>query len=131
MGYRVAADVVLVLHAAFILFVIAGSLVAAWRPRLAWLHLAAVLWGAGVMLTGAICPLTPFENSLRHAAGQVGYEGGFIEHYIVALIYPSGLTRPVQVALGACVLLGNVGVYLALLWRWRRRSSRQTRTVQT
>lgn len=120
MLYRVAADAVLVFHGAFILFVIAGSVLALWRPRLAWIHWAAALWGGVVMLTGAICPLTPFENSLRVAAGQSGYTGGFIEHYIVGLIYPEGLTRGVQIALGATVLLGNLAVYAWIGWRrWR------------
>lgn len=116
MGYGLLADLVLLLHAAFVVFVAAGGLLALWRPRIAWLHLPAAAWGTWVMLSGWICPLTPLENMLRHAAGQDGYGGGFIAHYVTALIYPQGLTRAVQIGLGALVLLGNLILY-AICWR--------------
>lgn len=121
MLYRLAADAVLVFHGLFILFVIFGALLALWRPWLAWMHVAAAIWGASVMLSGMICPLTPLENSLRVAGGQAGYDGGFIEHYITAIIYPAGLTRGVQVALGAMVIGINVLIY-GYVWSRRRRS---------
>ncbi len=115
-----AATVVLLLHLAFIVFVVLGGLLA-WRDRrLALLHLPAAAWGCWVELSGAICPLTRLENLLRRRAGQTGYSGGFIEHYLLALIYPHGLTRPVQFALAALVLGCNALVYAPLLLRLRR-----------
>ena len=123
MLYRLAADAVLVFHGLFVLFVVLGGLLSLWRPRLAWLHIAAALWGATVMLSGMICPLTPLENSLRLAGGQAGYSGGFIEHYITAVIYPEGLTRPIQVTLGALVVLINAVIYAYIASR-RLRSGR-------
>ena len=115
---RWLADAVLLLHLAFILFVVLGGLLVLRRPKLAWLHLPAALWGALIEFTGGICPLTPLENALRRQGGEAGYQGGFIEHYIVPLIYPGSLTRPVQVALGAVVVLINLAVY----WRVARRA---------
>ena len=121
MLYRVAADAVLLLHLAFIVFaVLGGLLVLKWR-WLAWLHLPAAVWAAMIEFAGWYCPLTPLENSLRYAGGQQGYSGGFIEHYLVALIYPSGLTREVQVALGLVVVVLNAAVYGLVLWRLRSR----------
>ena len=117
MLYRVAADGVLILHFAFVLFVaLGGFLVLRWR-RVAWVHVPAVLWGALVEFTGWICPLTPLEVWLRHAAGGEGYAGDFLEHYIVAILYPDGLTRDLQILFGAAVLLVNVVIYAAVLRR--------------
>ena len=116
MLYGLAADAVLVFHLAFVLFVALGGLLV-WRwPRVAWAHLPAVCWGAAVELTSVICPLTPLEKALRESAGRAAYEGGFIAHYIVPVLYPSGLTRPVQVALGVSLVLLNFAIY----WRWWR-----------
>lgn len=121
--YRWLADAVLVLHLAFIVFVAAGGLLV-WRfPRLAWAHVPAALWGAIIELTGGVCPLTPLEVALRQRAGDAGYSGGFIEHYVTGLIYPEGLTRGTQVALGLGVLVLNSLVY-ARLWARRRRETR-------
>ena len=122
MLYRLAADAVLAAHLAFVLFVVCGGLLVLRTPRLAWLHLPAVTWGAYVELSGSICPLTPLEVTLRRGAGEAGYGGDFIEHYLVALIYPAGLTRELQMALGAAALLLNLIVYFVL---WRRRSIRR------
>jgi hypothetical protein len=118
--YRILADAVLVLHLAFIAFALLGGLFVLRRPRIAWLHLPAVAWAAGIAFLGGICPLTPLENRLRAMGGEAGYGGGFIEHYLTALIYPQGLTRGVQAALGAFVLAVNLVAYVTL-WRRNRR----------
>ena len=116
-----AADALVLLHAAFVLFVIAGGALV-WRwPRLAWLHLPAALWGAAVELFGWICPLTPLENALRARAGGAGYRGGFVEHYVFPVLYPDGLTREAQVLFGAAVVVVNVAIYAAVV---RRRLAR-------
>lgn len=118
MAYRLLADATVALHAAFIVFVVGGGFLV-WRDaRWALLHLPAVAWVAWLEFTGAICPLTPLENALRARAGGDGYAGGFIDHYLVPVIYPAGLTPGIQVALGAALLVGNAWLY----WRaWRRR----------
>lgn len=117
---RFAADLVVLVHAAFIAFVVAGALLVLRWPRVAWLHLPVVAWGAGIELTGWVCPLTPLENALRRAAGETGYSGGFIEHYLIPLIYPAGLTPTVQLALGLFVLGINVALYSVITLRRRR-----------
>lgn len=115
MTAAILADLVVLLHLAFILFVMLGGLlVLRWR-RLMWLHLPVVVWGAAIEFVGWICPLTPLENRLRAAAGEAGYSGGFIEHYLIPLIYPAGLTRELQWLLGALVLLVNAAVYWRVL----------------
>lgn len=115
----VLADALLVAHGAFVLFVVAGGLLVARWPRVAWAHLPAALWGAAIEFAGLTCPLTPLEQAWRRAAGKGGYQGGFIEHYVTAAIYPSGLTRDFQILLGLLV----VGINGWLYWRlWRRRA---------
>lgn len=117
---RVAADLVVAAHFAFIVFVVVGGFLT-WRwPRLAWIHVPVAAWGALIEFAGWICPLTPLENALRRAAGDAGYTGGFIEHYLIPVIYPAGLTRGLQLALGAAVLVLNAAAYGGLLWRSRR-----------
>jgi hypothetical protein len=121
MWFRMAADAVLVLHLLFVVFVVVGGLTVLRWPRLAWLHVPAAIWGALIEFGGWICPLTPLENSLRQRGGEVGYTGGFIDHYVTSLIYPDGLTRPMQFAIGALVVAINACVY----WRlWRDRQHR-------
>jgi hypothetical protein len=120
---RFAADLVVLLHLGFILFVILGGLLALRWPRLAWIHLPAAMWGALIEFAGWICPLTPLENWLREAGGAAGYPGGFIENYIVPLVYPTGLSRETQVFLGVGVVLVNCVAY-AVLWGRRRRIGR-------
>ena len=122
MHLRLAADAVLLLHLLFIVFALLGGLlVLRWRWRwLAWLHLPAVFWAVTVEALQLLCPLTPLENDLRHAAGQAGYNTGFIEHYLLPIIYPAGLTPTIQLWLAAFVLLLNLLIYGLLLWRWRR-----------
>lgn len=111
---RLAADSVVVLHFVFILFVVFGALcVFRWRWIL-FLHLPAVAWGALIEFSGGICPLTPLEQSLREAAGQAGYQGGFIDHYLVPIIYPAGLSRSTQIGMGIFVVLLNAAIYLLL-----------------
>lgn len=112
-----AADLVASLHFAFVVFVVLGGLLVLRWPRLAWLHLPAVAWGASIELLGWICPLTPLENRLRHEAGLAGYEGGFVEHYLLPMLYPASLSRSVQVILGLSVLLINAVVYGSILRR--------------
>jgi len=124
MKYRLLADAVVLLHAAFVLFVVLGGLLVLRWPRLAWAHLPIVAWGAGIEFLGGICPLTPLENHWRRLAGEGGYPGGFVEHYVIALLYPAGLTRGVQLALGGLVLAVNTAVYFAV---WRRRARRRDR----
>ncbi len=113
---RIAADAVLLFHLAFVLFVLlGGALVLRW-PRLAWLHVPAVFWGVLVELTGWICPLTPLENVLRRLGGETGYAGDFVQHYVVALLYPDGLTRGTQVLFALLVVILNALFYGALLF---------------
>lgn len=119
MPHAALADLILLLHLAFILFVVLGGLLAARHARLAWLHLPAVAWGAAVELGGGVCPLTPLENHFRALAGEAAYGGDFIGEYLLAVIYPAGLTREIQIALGAGVLLLNVLVYWRVLARRR------------
>lgn len=122
MGHAFLADAVLLLHGLFIVWVVAGSAAVCWRAWWAGLHLPALAWGTWISFSGTICPLTPLEQSLRRAAGQAGYEGGFIERYLTAAIYPDGLTPSHQVLLGALVLAINlVGYGLA----WRRAARRR------
>ena len=116
---RIAADAVLVVHFLFVVFVVAGGMLVLRWPKLAWIHLPAVLWAALVELNGWICPLTPLEVTLRHAAGEAGYSGDFIEHYVVALLYPEGLTREMQMIFGGLVVLINGAVYVILARRAR------------
>ena len=120
MTWRILADAVLFLHLLFVLFVVLGGLLVLRWPRLAWLHLPAAAWGALIEFAGWICPLTHLENSLRWRGGGQGYSGGFIEQYLTAAIYPSGLTRNIQFVLGALVIAVNLTVY-CLVWRRRRR----------
>ena len=116
MGYRVLADAVVAFHLAFILFVLLGAALAFRWPRMVWLHLPCAAWGAWVELVGWICPLTPLEIELRRNAGLEGYSGGFIENYVIPVVYPEALNRTLQVVIGAAVLALNALLYRAL-WR--------------
>ena len=120
MTYRILADLVVGVHALFVAFVVVGGLLALRWPWVAALHLPAAVWGALIEFRGWICPLTPVENSLRAAAGEAGDQGGFIEHYLLPVLYPAGLTRGVQLALGSVVIVVNLVVYGFLLARRRR-----------
>ncbi len=122
MLFALLADAVLLLHAAFVLFVMLGGLLLRRWPRLAWIHLPAAVWGVALEFGGWICPLTPLENALRARAGLAQYRGGFIEHYLVPLLYPAGLTRPAQWLFGVVAALVNVAAYGLLLWSRRKES---------
>jgi hypothetical protein len=119
--YRGLADLVLVVHLAFVLFVVLGGLLVLRWPRLAWLHVPAAIWGVLIEYTGWICPLTPLENSLRMRGGETGYTGGFIQHYIQPILYPAGLTRSTQTVLGSIALILNIAAYVIVISRMRRR----------
>jgi hypothetical protein len=116
-SYRVLADLVVALHFGFVLFVVFGGLFVFRRRWTAWLHVPAAVWGALIEVSGGICPLTPLENWLRRESGAAGYSGGFIEHYILPVLYPVGLTRQVQLLLGFLVILLNLTVYWLALRR--------------
>jgi hypothetical protein len=121
---KLTADAVVLLHLAFILFVAVGGLFVLRWPRLAWAHVPAIVWGALIELAGWICPLTPVENRLRAAAGESTYTGGFIDRYIMPIVYPAGLTRGMQLVLGTTVIIVNLVIYGIVVTRRIRRSSR-------
>jgi hypothetical protein len=124
--YRILADIVVIAHLAFVGWaVLGGFLVLRW-PRLAWLHVPAFAWSTAIEFTGWICPLTPLENHLRRASGGPGFEGGFVDHYLMPILYPPGLTRETQIALGAVILGLNATIYAGLLVRTLRRRRRGT-----
>lgn len=124
MPHHALADLVLVIHALFILFVLFGGLLALRWLKIAWLHLPTVAWAVLLEVFGWLCPLTPLEQSLRQAAGGTTYSGGFIEHYLLPLIYPAGLTREIQLYLAATVIIVNILVYVLV---FRRRYSQHRR----
>lgn len=114
-GWRLAADVVVVIHAAFIAFVVAGGLLALRWRWIPWIHLPVALYGVVIQLVGFTCPLTPVEKALRRRAGTGGYEGGFVERYVVPVVYPGEFTTGVQILLAALVLIANAVVY-GIVW---------------
>jgi hypothetical protein len=120
MLYRLLADLTVAVHFLFMLFVVFGGLLLFWRKYAIWLHLPAAAWGVFIELSGRICPLTPLENHFRNLAGVHGYQGDFIEHYLLQIIYPEGLTRNIQFLLAAGVLFINILVYGTWLFRQRR-----------
>jgi hypothetical protein len=112
---HVLATLVVAAHVTFIAFVVIGGLfVLRWR-KLWYLHVAAVIWAVYVEWSGTICPLTPLENTLRTAAGLEAYAGDFVAEYVFPVLYPDGLTRGTQFAIGAAVLAINGSVYAVLL----------------
>ena len=112
------ADIIVLLHFSFILFVSTGGLLVLRWPRLAWLHLPCVAWGVVIEVSGGICPLTPLEISYRQAAGDPGYGGDFIDRYLLPVIYPASLSRSLQIGLALTLLLFNLTIYL---YAWYRR----------
>jgi len=114
------ADLIVLTHLLFILFVVFGGILLLFYRKLIWFHLPAVAWGIWIELSGRLCPLTGIEQRLRHAARQAGYREGFVEHYLLPVIYPEGLTREIQIGLAAVVLLANAVVYTTLLLKKNR-----------
>lgn len=113
------ADLVIILHFAFIVYAILGGLLGLWRKWSFFIHPPAVLWAAVVEFQGWICPLTPLENYLRFAGGSPGYQGGFVERYLIPIIYPPRLTHEIQWILGGIAVIVNIGIYWFVLSRWR------------
>jgi hypothetical protein len=120
MVYGILADILVWFHLTFVLFSVLGALLVIWRRWFLWLHFPAVIWAVWIEMTGGICPLTPFENWLRNRAGQGGYRGDFVEHYLMPVLYPVGLTRNLQITLGVVVIIINTSLYGSILWRFRR-----------
>ena len=116
MIYRIAADFVVLIHFAFIIFVVVGGLLVVRWHKVSLLHIPAAVWGVLIEFTGSICPLTPLENKLRLMGGEAGFSGGFIDKYIVPLIYSDELTRTIQIMLGLIVIIINVSIYGYLLY---------------
>ena len=120
MGYRLAADTLVTAHLLYIVFVVVGGLIAFRARWILWLHVPAVVWAIYVQYIGRVCPLTPWEKEFRDIAGAAGYEGGFIDHYIVPIVYPPDMPVAMHLVLGTLVILINGAVYTALVVRARR-----------
>ena len=127
----ITANIIVLLHFSFILFVSMGGLLVPRWPRLAWLHLPCVAWGVLIEVSGGICPLTPLEMRYRHAAGDPGYSGDFIDRYLLPVIYPSGLTRSLQIGLGLALLLFNLTIYLYAWYRRKKTLTLRRRDTET
>jgi hypothetical protein len=125
MVYRILADLVVLTHLAFILFVLFGGLLVLRWHWIFWAHIPAAGWGFMIEITGRICPLTPLENWLRNLGGAAGYTGGFVERYLIPVIYPAELTREIQLVLGGIVVLVNLAVYIAVWRRYRSSTNRK------
>ena len=123
MWYRLAADLTFILHALFIVFVVCGGLLCLHRFSWAVVHLPAVAWGIWIEVSGGICPLTPLENHYLRLAGEQGYQGGYIDHYLIPIIYPAGLTRNTQWMIAVLALVINLAIYTWIICRRRKQSS--------
>ncbi len=121
MIYRILAELTMLVHFAFLLFVVFGAFLVMWRRWIALLHVPAFVWGALISLMGWICPLTPLENHFLRLGGAEGYDTGFIEHYIAGILYPAGLTRMHQIVMGVGVLVLNGALYAWMLLNSRSR----------
>jgi hypothetical protein len=121
LAYHIFADLVVVLHFAFIIFGLLGGLLVLWQKWIAYIHIPAASWGSLIVIQGWVCPLTPLENYLRMEGGSGEYSGGFIAHYITPIIYPEGLTRDVQVNLGLIALGINLAIYIVVIFRRRNK----------
>lgn len=120
MIYRILADVVVIVHLGFVLFVVIGGFLLMKWPRLIYAHVPAAIWGVLIEFAGWICPLTPLEKSLRARGGETAYQGDFVNHYILPVLYPHGLTRNIQYALGAFALTMNIIAYYLYIRRRRK-----------
>jgi hypothetical protein len=127
---RTLGDLVLAFHFAFIVFAVLGSFLVLWKPWTVWLHVPSVLWSGYVNLSGQVCPLNPLENTFRHLAGQAGYEGGFVQHYIAPLVYPGVMPEQWGLISGFSVLAWNVLVYTLVVAQQRSGASRGSRRVR-
>jgi hypothetical protein len=121
---RLGADALLTIHLLFVVFAVLGGLLVFWRTWFVWLHLPALAWGIWIEASHGICPLTPWENKLRRLAGETGYQGGFIEHYLLPIVYPLGLTPAIQLRLAIGLAAVNIVIYGLLIARGLRRSRR-------
>ena len=126
----ILADALVVVHVLFVVFVMTGGFLLARWPRLVWLHLPAAVWGALIEFTGGICPLTPLENRLRALGGESVYRVGFVEHYLLPILYPENLTLPVQLVLGGVVVAVNLVAYALACRAWRRKTQRPAQSVR-
>lgn len=117
MLYPLLADLVVLIHLLFVLFAVLGALLVIWWRKVLWLHLPAAVWAAWIEFSGKICPLTPLENWLRRRGGGSGYAGDFVGHYLMPILYPSGLTRKVQFILGGVVIGVNLIIYGYVFFR--------------
>ncbi|MGR5529819.1 DUF2784 domain-containing protein [Vibrio alfacsensis] len=124
MIYRMLADLVVILHLLFIIFALSGGVLVRWRSYMLFIHIPAALWVTVISFKGWICPLTPLENQLRQAAGDEGYPGGFVEHYIIPIIYPVELRFDVQVLLGLAALGINIVIYALVYYRYKLNQGR-------
>lgn len=120
MYYSVAADALVILHLLFIVFVMLGGLLLLKWRWLFYLHMPAVAWGILVELQGWLCPLTPLEQHFRTLAGETGYSGGFVQHYLLPIIYPAGLTRELQTIIAISVISVNLVIYTLIYVKYRR-----------
>jgi hypothetical protein len=118
--YSALASAVVVIHLGFVLFAILGGLLVVWRKGFLWLHLPALIWALLIESIGWVCPLTPLENWLRVRAGETGYSGGFLEHYLLPLLYPAGLTRDLQTLLAVLLMAVNLGIYAYVFTHLKR-----------
>jgi hypothetical protein len=121
MPHGIFADIVVLIHLAFVVFVVLGAGLVVWWRRMLWLHLPAVFWAIWLEISGGICPLTPLENWLRIRAGQGGYRGDFVEHYLMPVLYPVGLTRNIQILIGLLVIIINTALYGYIIFQFRRK----------
>ena len=121
MPYKLLSDFIVIFHFAFVLFVIFGGLLLFWKRKIVWIHLPCAFWGAFVEFSGKICPLTPLEIWFRVQGGAEAYKGGFIEHYILQIVYPPDLTRDTQTTLGAIVIVVNFVIYGVFIYRLMRK----------
>lgn len=121
MIYNILADTVMILHFLFVLFALFGGLTLLWRRWMVFIHLPVVAWASLIELIGWTCPLTPLEQSLRASSGSGAYNTGFVEHYLIPILYPPGLTPTVEIVLGVLVLATNAMVYAGVIWRLRRK----------
>ena len=120
MSYGILADIVVLVHLGFVLFALLGAVLIIWWRWILWLHLPAVFWAIWIELTGGICPLTPLENWLQIRAGQGAYRGNFVDHYLIPVLYPAGLTRHIQFLMGLFVIIINLALYIYIFFQSRR-----------